>query len=52
MLLYRKCRFANDETRLFLFKSFCANIYCFWCAINVTCMNKIRIAYNNCLKLL
>ena len=47
-MLYRKFHFANDETRLLLFKSSCANIYCcsLWCAFNVTCMNKIRIAYN------
>ena len=44
-MLYRKFHFANDETRLLLFKSFCANIYCcsLGYAFNVTCRTKCKL---------
>ena len=53
-LLIRKFVNCNSAVKLSLFRTYCINMYCshLWWTYSKTCMNNIRVAYNNAFRIL
>ena len=51
-LLSRNFGFCSDTVKVQLFKTFCSNMYCshLWSSFKKCTLNKLRVAYNNCLR--
>ena len=51
-MLIRKFSFCFDDVKVFLFKSYCTNLYCtqFWYDSSETLMKKLCVGYNNSLR--
>ena len=51
-LLSRNFGFSSDTVKVQLFKTFCSNMYCshLWSSFKKCTLNKLRVAYNNCLR--
>ena len=51
-LLSRNFGFCSDTVKVQLFKTFCSIMYCshLWSSFKKCTLNKLRVAYNNCLK--
>ena len=53
-MLIRKFNFSSDSSKIYMFKTFCSNIYCcsLWCKWKTRSVHRIRVAYNNCFRIL
>ena len=53
-MLLRKFGAASENVKIILFKSFCTQIYCgsLWCNFKRSSIKNVRVAYNNCFRLL
>ena len=53
-MLTRKFNFCSSHVKILLFKMYCTSLYCssLWCNYTKGMINRIRVAYNNSLRLL
>ena len=51
-MLFRKFHACSVEVKQMLFQTYCMNMYCaqLWCNFTKKTMQKLRVAYNNCLR--
>ena len=53
-MLIGKFNFFSDISKTYLFKTFCSNTDCcsLWCKLKNRSVHRIRVAYNNCFRML